>query len=95
MKPIWKIKSGEFAGHINGDRVYNADGENVGCISGKMVGGISGYVIGEMYNDRLVGYRTNAAYSLYGLRAKYASISAMRYSDTTGHSVSGWEDPHF
>lgn len=95
MKPLWKIHSGDFAGHNANGTLYNADGENVGYFEGDLAIGINGHVIGEMYDDKFIGFKLGVGYPLYGARGRYANIAVARYANYAGNGIAGWEDPHF
>jgi hypothetical protein len=95
MKPLWKLRSGEFAGYNINDILYNANGENVGYFDGNLAIGLDGHVVGEMYDDKFIGYRLGVAYSLHNSRARYANIAMAQYANYAGNGIGGWEDPHF
>lgn len=95
MKPLWKLRSGEFAGWNQNNLLYNADGENVGYFVDTLAIGNDGQVVGEIYDDKFIGFRLGITYPLYGSQARYANIAVSRYANYAGHAVAGWEDPHF
>jgi hypothetical protein len=87
MEPLWKLRSGKFAGWNYNGQLYDAKGNNVGYFEGEIAVGCDGHVVGEMYDDQIIGYRTNVSYPIYGAVAPYAGYA--------GYAVAGWEDPHF
>ena len=95
MIPLWKLRSGQFAGWNSDGVLYGADGRNVGYFEGSLAVGLNGRVVGEMYDDRFIGYRLGIAYPLYAPRAQYAGLAFAPYAAYAGYAIGGWEDPHF
>lgn len=95
MKPLWKIRSGKFAGWNYDGQLYDAAGNHVGYFVKNIAVGCNGRVVGEMYDEKFIGYRLGIAYPSYGAVGRYAGLAIGRYADYAGYSVGGWEDPHF
>jgi hypothetical protein len=95
LEPLWKIRSGKFAGHRSGDLLYDADGKNVGYLNDAVAYSTNGHYIGEMYNDDYIGKRTAILHSVNSPRVRYANIASARYADRAGLAIAGWEDPDF
>ena len=94
MKPLWKIRSGEFAGWKINDALYNSDGENIGYFIDDLAYSLSGQCIAEIYLSDWIGTR-NVIYPIGSPRAGFAGIAAPAYSGRVGLSIGGWQDPDF
>lgn len=95
MKPLWKLRSGKFAGFNDNGTLYDAKGRHIGYFIDKIAVGCDGKVVGEMYDNEFIGYCTNSGYSLYGVMPRLASIGALSYGNYGGQPIAGWDDPHF
>jgi hypothetical protein len=95
VKPLWKLRSGKFAGWNYNGQLYDAKGNHVGYFQGTVAVGCNGRVVGEMYDDKFIGYRTNISYPIYGAVGHYAGIAVAPYAGYAGYAVAGWADPHF
>lgn len=95
MKPLWKLRSGKFAGWNSNGQLYDADGNHIGYFDDRVAIDCNGRVVGEMYDDKFIGYRTNVMYSAHGAVAHSANIAVGRYADYPGYAIAGWDDPHF
>lgn len=59
MQPLWKIRSGKFAGWRIDDALYDAKGKNVGYFDGDIAfSNDRGQYIGEIYNEDWIGRAT-------------------------------------
>lgn len=72
MVPLWKIRSGEFAGWRDRDLLYDSDGENVGFYDGEVAFSIRGDYIGELYDEQTIGKRRSIGHGRRGVRARHA-----------------------
>lgn len=95
MMPLWKIKSGDFAGWRSGDRLFNADGQNVGCFRDDVAYSLHGDYLGEMYDDDRIGKRTMRMQSRGSAMMGHVGIALMRQVGRVGLAVAGWSDPDF
>ena len=95
MKPLWKIRSGEFAGWRSGDILYNSNGDNIGYFHRDIAYSLGGKYIGEIYRDDWIGKRTSITYPSGGSRAGYAGVAVARYGNRVGIAIAGWKDPDF
>jgi len=94
MKPLWKIRSGKYAGwRSNGDLLYNAQGDNVGYFDGNNCYSLDGHNIGEIYRDDWIGKKASVIRPIKGSRASYASIARAPYANRAGLAIAGWDDP--
>jgi hypothetical protein len=95
MEPLWKIRSGTFAGCRIDDRLYDASGENVGYFIDDVAYSLNGKYIGELYSGDWIGKRSGVSHGSQGGRIGTVGIAASRYADRAGISLTGWEDPHY
>ena len=95
MKPLWKVRSGEFAGWRSDNMLYDAAGRNVGYFQGDIAYNLRGRYIGEIYRDDWIGKRKGIVRSIGGARARCAGIAIARYAARAGLAIAGWEDPDF
>ncbi len=95
MKPLWKLRSGLFAGWNFEGQLYDAGGKHVGYFHGSCAVGCNGRVVGEMYDEKFIGVRTSVSYPIYGSSGHYSAISACRYVNYCGNAIGGWKDPDF
>ncbi len=95
MQPLWKLRSGNFAGWNSNGLLYNSNGDHVGYFIDSLAFDCNGRAVGEMYDDRFIGYRTNIAYPIGGTIARNVGISVMGYVGYVGNPVLGWDDPKF
>ena len=84
MGPLWKIRSGRFAGWKDGDLLYDSDGENVGFFDGEIAFSIRGDYIGELYNDQTIGKRQNINRGGRGSRVRHVRIARARMVNRVG-----------
>lgn len=95
MKPLWRLRSGRFAGWNRNGQLFDSAGKHVGYFRGDLAIGRNGRVVGKMYNDKFIGYRLGIAYSIHSCGGSYAGIAAAPYAGYCGMAIAGWEDPHF
>ena len=95
MQPLWKIRSGDFAGWRSSDILYNGEGKNVGFFEDDLAFSLNGKYIGEIHHDDWIGKKMGVAHALKGSRVGYVGIALAPYSNRAGLSVGGWEDPDF
>ena len=95
MEPLWKIRSGDFAGWRRDDILYNAEGRNVGFFEGDLAFALEGKYIGEIYRNDWIGKKTNIIHAIRGSRTGYAGIALTPYANRVGLAIGGWEDPDF
>ena len=95
MDPLWKVRSGKFAGWRRGDRLYDADGKNVGYFSGDKAYSNRGSYIGQIYRDNWIGKRSTVATSVRSPRVSRVGIAKAKRADRAGLAIAGWEDPDF
>lgn len=95
MNPLWKVRSGKFAGWRTGDDFYDENGSHVGYFSDDVAYSHDGKYIGEIYRNDWIGYRTDKVPSVSKERtAARTSIEVVNpHANRSGFSISGWDDP--
>jgi hypothetical protein len=94
MKPLWKIRSGQFAGWRTDDgQLYDDDGAHVGYFFKEIAYLNDGRAIGEICNERWLGKRETATYPVGGRWWTHQSRDAARLPDRNGMPLLGWVDP--
>jgi hypothetical protein len=95
QQPLWKIRTGKFAGWNIDNSVYDVTGKNIGPVANGRVFSVDGGCVGEIYDNRFVGKRLSATYPRNVRTMAYASIGIIHMEDTTGLAIEGWVDPDF
>jgi len=95
MKPLWKVRSGNFAGWRSNDLLYDGGGNNVGYFKSDVAYSTKGYYIGEIYRDDWIGKKTSGGHSLGRPHAAHAGIAQAAHAGRAGLAIAGWEDPEF
>ena len=95
MQPLWKIRSGDFAGYKSGDILYDAAGKNVGYFRGKIAYSLNGRYIGEIYQSDWVGTRSGVSHPSGSSVVGYVGIAVSGKVGRVGLAAGGWEDPDF
>jgi hypothetical protein len=93
MTPIWKIKSGQFAGWYSNDALYDALGHYVGFLAGIVAYGPDGRYLGEIHQAEWLG-RSPLGHATHPSRhAVGENVAHARLEDRPGLGLTGWEDP--
>lgn len=95
MKPLWKVRSGDFAGWRRGDLLFDSSGKNVGYFVGDLAYSNIGVHLGQIYGDDWVGIKTGASVPAGSSRASFAGVSFIQPIGRVGLAIGGWSDPLF
>ena len=105
MSPLWKYRSGRFAGWHSDDALYNADGLHVGYLAGHIAYDLAGRALGELIEADWIGRRSQANYSPGESQPRREGVAHARLADRPGHDDpehgdadrddSAWSDPEF
>ena len=95
MKPLWKLRSGKFAGWQKEAALYDATGKHVGYFVGEFAYTLNGQYLGELYSPGWIGKRTHGAPPPQGAKVGYAPIASRPQVDRIGRAVDRWDDPEF
>ena len=93
MTPLWKIRSGRFAGWHSDDALYNADGRHVGYLAGHLAYDLGGRCLGELVEADWIGRNSRAAYPAGDSQSRRESVAHARLPDRTGRDDPAWSDP--
>jgi hypothetical protein len=94
MKPLWRIRSGRFAGwRTEDDQLYGADGTHLGYFVDGIAYSNDGRAIGELYGESRLGQREDVVYPTGTRRAAREQKRVAAMAETTGLPVAGLIDP--
>lgn len=91
--PIWKIRSGQFAGWHTTDALFNAEGRHVGYLAGHVAYGLDGRFLGEIYQGEWIGRHNAAKHSPGEPHEQADSVAHARLADRAGLALADWSDP--
>ncbi|MEX0714846.1 MAG: hypothetical protein WD278_21140 [Pirellulales bacterium] len=95
MTPIWKIRSGQFAGWYSSDAIYDALGRHGGYMAGTVAYSLPGKYLGEIYRAEWIGRPAGAHRDSPGSRQAGENVAHARLDDRAPPGVEGWDDPEF
>ena len=100
MSPLWKYRSGRFAGWHSDDALYNADGLHVGYLAGHIVYDLAVRALGELIEADWIGRRAQAHYPPGESQPRRESVAHARLADRPGRGDTprddpAWNDPEF
>lgn len=93
MTPVWKIKSGQFAGWYSNDALYDAVGRYIGFLAGTVAYAPDGRYLGDIYQAEWIGRSPEARSSHPAPHAIGENVAHARLDDRPGLGLAGWEDP--
>jgi hypothetical protein len=94
MKPLWKIRSGQFAGWRTDDGLlYDDDGDHVGYFVKEIAYLNDGHAVGEVHGQQWLGRREDAIYPNGSRRGPHQSRDPARLPDRKEMPLTGWTDP--
>ncbi|UCG88592.1 MAG: hypothetical protein JSW71_08650 [Gemmatimonadota bacterium] len=94
MKPLWKVRSGEFAGwRTSDDELYNAAGKHIGYFVDDTAYTNNGHAIGEVHGEQWIGKRKTVIYPTDRQQAERSGKAAAPLPDRPGLPLAGWTDP--
>jgi len=93
MKPLWKLRSGEFAGVVQNKILYDSSGKNIGWLNNdNKFYSLSGQYVGEIYKDDKIGKRANTAHARQATKVQMPPIPVINHQNKPGIFIAGWED---
>ena len=95
MTPLWKMRSGKFAGFRLNEGLYDPQGENIGYFDDHIAYALSGECMGETYQDEWIGLRVFIMYPVGHSHEGYDRLDVETLPDRSGRPIEGWEDPRF
>ena len=95
MTPVWKIKSGKFAGWYSNDALYSADGHYLGFLAGSTAYSLAGDYLGEIHAVDWIG-RSPGNHARHPTNHRPGeNVAHARLADRPGLGESGWDDPAY
>lgn len=95
MTPIWKIKSGKFAGWYSNDALYDAQGRHIGCLAGTSAYSLGGEFLGEIHEAQWIGWPVGVHRNHPPPQIKAENVAHAPLADRTGLALADWNDPAF
>lgn len=95
MTPIWKIKSGKFAGWYSNDALYDARGKHIGCLAGACAYSLSGQYLGEIHDAQWIGRPMGVHRNHASALVKAENVAHAALADREGLDLTDWVDPDF
>jgi len=95
MMPLWKLRSGQFAGWRTDDgELYNAAGKHIGYLGDEDIAYTNdGQAVGEVYGERWIGRRKTLFYPTGKRQAERSAKTPASLADRPGLELAGWTDP--
>jgi len=94
MMPLWKLRSGQFAGWRTDDgELYNAAGKHIGYFVNEIAYTNDGQAVGEVYGERWIGRRKTLIYPTGRQQAQRSAKTPASLADRPGLELAGWTDP--
>ena len=95
MTPLWKMRSGKFAGFRLNDALFDPQGEHIGYFDDRIAYDLSGECIGETYQGEWIGLRVFVMYPMGRSIERHDRQDVETHPDRSGRPIEGWEDPRF
>lgn len=93
MIPLWRARSGTFAGWHTNDLLYDADGHHVGYLAGHLAYLLDGTAVGEIHQGEWIGARRNAQYPRGERQEQRDAVAHARLPNRDGLALDEWQDP--
>lgn len=95
MTPIWRIRSGRFAGWYSSDALYDSTGHNIGYMAGISAFSLSGEYLGDIHAAEWIGCRADTTHISPGPRKHFDNVAHAPLNNRQGLKIDGWDDPNF
>jgi hypothetical protein len=95
MTPVWRIRSGRFAGWYSNDALYDDLGQHIGYMAGTAAYSLTGKYLGEIHRAEWIGKREGQHRDSPGSRPAGENVAHARLADRPGLVPPGWDDPDF
>ena len=95
MIPLWKLRSGQFAGWRTADgELYNAAGKHIGYFGNEDIAYTNdGHAVGEVYGERYMGKRETLIYPTGRQQGELSSKAPAPLADRPELRLASWTDP--
>jgi hypothetical protein len=95
MTPVWKVRSGKFAGWYSSDAIYDDCGRYLGFLAGSTVYSIEGKYLGEIHQAEWIGRAPGNHADHPGLHPVGENVAHARLADRPGLDLPDWQDPNY
>ncbi|HQU42295.1 MAG TPA: hypothetical protein PK867_05760 [Pirellulales bacterium] len=95
MTPVWKVRSGKFAGWYSNDALYDDLGQYIGFLAGTTAYSTTGEYLGEIYQADWIGRAPGPHADHPGPHPQGENVAHARLADRTGRDLSDWQDPTY
>ncbi|HET6878744.1 MAG TPA: hypothetical protein VFI31_01160 [Pirellulales bacterium] len=95
MTPLWKIRSGKFAGWYSNDALYDERGRWLGFLAGAAAYAKDGGYLGEIFEVEWIGRSPGEHAPQPGLHSPGENLAHAPLADRQGRNLPDWEDPGF
>jgi hypothetical protein len=95
MTPLWKVRSGRFAGWYSNDALYDEHGRWLGFLAGSTAYNKDGAYLGELHGAEWIG-RSPGDHAMHlGPHSPGENLAHAPLADRPGLQLPGWDDPGF
>jgi len=95
MTPVWKIRSGKFAGWYSNDALYDQRGRYIGFLAGPIAYSTAGKYLGEIHDVEWIGRAPGTHANHAGPYPRGNNLAHAPLADRAAHDLAGWEDPEY
>jgi hypothetical protein len=95
MTPVWKIRSGKFAGWYSSDALYDEGGRYIGFLAGPIAYSTHGKYLGEIHDAAWIGRAPGVHANHAGPYPHGDNLAHAPLADRVAHNLPGWEDPEY
>jgi hypothetical protein len=95
MTPVWRVRSGKFAGWYSNDALYDERGRYIGFLAGTVAYATDGKYLGEIHEAEWIGRPPSAHANHPGPHPRGENLAHAPLADRTGLELPEWKDPDF
>lgn len=95
MTPVWKVRSGKFAGWYSNDALYDHRGRWLGVLAGAAAYSSEGRYLGEIHAAEWIGRAPGEHPDRPGPHPQGENVAHAPLADRPGLNLPGWEDPSY
>ncbi len=95
MIPVWKVRSGKFAGWYSNDALYDRCGRWLGFLAGTVAYTGDGRYLGEIHEAEWIGRSPGEHAAYLGPHMRGENVAHAPLADRPGLDLPGWDDPSY
>ncbi|HVX11356.1 MAG TPA: hypothetical protein VHC22_09265 [Pirellulales bacterium] len=95
MTPVWKVRSGKFAGWYSNDALYDRGGRWLGFLAGAVAYTGDGRYLGEIHQAEWIGRSPGEHVPYLGPHMQGENVAHAPLADRQGLDLPGWDDPSY